>query len=60
MQAIFRWRLTKFVLKQRGVIQSDFVRAPGPSMDEIDKAEILVLLGRISETVDLHIDAEWH
>jgi 4-hydroxy-tetrahydrodipicolinate synthase len=49
MQAIFRWRLTKAVLKMRGIIASDFVRAPGPALDRHDRAELEALLGRLGD-----------
>lgn len=49
MQAIFRWRLTKAVLQMRGIIASDFVRAPGPALDRQDRAELAALLERLSD-----------
>jgi dihydrodipicolinate synthase/N-acetylneuraminate lyase len=53
MQAIFRWRLTKAVLQRRGLIDSAFVRAPGPELDRYDRYELDALLGRLSDLVDL-------
>lgn len=53
MQAVFRWRLTKEVLKRRGIIESAFVRAPGPELDVIDQEEVSVLLDRLSDLVPL-------
>jgi dihydrodipicolinate synthase/N-acetylneuraminate lyase len=53
MQAIFRWRLTKAVLKRRGLIASDHVRAPGPAMDADDQRELDILLGRIADLVPM-------
>jgi 4-hydroxy-tetrahydrodipicolinate synthase len=47
VQAVFRWRLTKEILRRRGVIGSAFTRAPGPAFDAGDQAELDVLLGRI-------------
>ncbi|WP_217705516.1 dihydrodipicolinate synthase family protein [Peristeroidobacter soli] len=44
MQAVYRWRLTKEVLKQRGVIASAYVRAPGPELDEVDRRELADML----------------
>jgi dihydrodipicolinate synthase/N-acetylneuraminate lyase len=55
MQAIFRWRLTKAVLRMRGIIASDFVRAPGPSLDAQDRAELAALLERLGDLMPL----EW-
>jgi 4-hydroxy-tetrahydrodipicolinate synthase len=40
MQAVFRWRLTKEVLRRRGVIDSTYVRAPGPELDRHDLGEL--------------------
>jgi dihydrodipicolinate synthase/N-acetylneuraminate lyase len=53
MQATFRWRLTKAVLLRRGLIDSDFVRAPGPALDRQDQAELDVLLGRLGDLLPL-------
>jgi len=55
MQQIFRWRLTKAVLQMRGIIASDFVRAPGPSLDRQDRAELAALLERLGDLLPL----EW-
>lgn len=52
MQAIFRWRLTKEVLRRRGLIASTFVRAPGPALDAQDMAELGVLLDRLSDLLE--------
>ena len=49
MQAIFRWRLTKAVLQRRGLIESTFVRAPGPELDRFDLVELDALLSRLSD-----------
>jgi len=49
MQANFRWRLTKAVLKMRGLIDSDFVRASGPTLDAHDRAELATLIGRLDD-----------
>lgn len=48
MQAIFRWRLTKEVLVRRGLIESAYVRAPGPILDRHDLNE----LGEILDGLD--------
>jgi 4-hydroxy-tetrahydrodipicolinate synthase len=53
MQAVFRWRLTKRVLQMRGLIESDFVRAPGPSLDRHDEQELAALLARLSDLLPL-------
>ncbi len=44
MQAVYRWRLTKEVLRRRGLIDAAFVRAPGPALDAYDLAELDQLL----------------
>ena len=44
MQANFRWRLTKEVLRRRGLIASAFVRAPGPAFDAMDQRELTQML----------------
>ncbi|HEY0683245.1 MAG TPA: dihydrodipicolinate synthase family protein [Steroidobacter sp.] len=49
MQAIFRWRLTKEVLKRRGLIENTFVRAPGPELDRFDFVELDALLARLAD-----------
>jgi 2-keto-3-deoxy-L-arabinonate dehydratase len=49
MQAIFRWRLTKAVLQRRGLIESAFVRAPGPTFDRYDAQEFDALLTRLED-----------
>jgi 4-hydroxy-tetrahydrodipicolinate synthase len=49
MQAIFRWRLTKEVLKRRGLIEHTFVRAPGPELDRYDRVELDALLKRLAD-----------
>jgi len=47
VQAVFRWRLTKEVLRRRGVITSAHTRAPGPAFDARDRAELAVLIERL-------------
>jgi 4-hydroxy-tetrahydrodipicolinate synthase len=53
MQAVFRWRLTKAILLRRGLIASDHVRAPGPSLDAYDQRELDALLRRIADLLPL-------
>jgi dihydrodipicolinate synthase/N-acetylneuraminate lyase len=57
MQAIFRWRLTKAVLQRRGIIDSAFVRAPGPELDRYDRAELDALLARLADLLPLEVVA---
>lgn len=53
MQAVFRWRLTKDVLRRRGLIQSTFTRAPGPELDRFDRLELDALLSRLGDLIAL-------
>lgn len=57
MQAVFRWRLTKAVLQRRGLIDSTFVRAPGPELDRYDRLELDALLGRLADLLPLEVVA---
>ena len=51
MQSIYRWRLTKAVLAMRGVIRSEFTRAPGPALDQHDREELKAWLARLGHVV---------
>jgi len=51
MQSVYRWSLTKEILKRRGLINSTFVRAAGPTLDDKDKGEVHVLLKRIENLI---------
>lgn len=51
MQAVFRWRLTKEVLRRRGLFDSTFTRAPGPALDRHDLDELTSLLARLDAAV---------
>ena len=44
MQAVFRMSMTKATLHRRGLIRSEFVRAPVPALDEHDRSELAVML----------------
>lgn len=55
MQAIFRWRLTKAVLQRRGLIESAYVRAPGPELDRYDRKELDALLARLADLLPLEV-----
>ena len=52
-QAVFRMRMTKAVLKLRGLIETERVRAPLPEMDAQDRKELETML---AEVRDLLID----
>ena len=49
MQAVYRWRLTKEVLLRRGLIESSYVRAPGPELDAHDLKELDELMAGLSD-----------
>ena len=53
MQAVFRMSMTKATLRRRGLIRSEFVRAPVPALDARDRSELAVMLG---EVLDLLIE----
>jgi len=48
-QAVFRWAMTKEVLRRRGVIDNAYVRAPGPRLDAQDHAELATMLVEIAD-----------
>jgi 4-hydroxy-tetrahydrodipicolinate synthase len=53
MQGVFRWHLTKMVLRQRGIIRDAFVRAAGPRLDVTDEREVATLLDRLSNDLSV-------
>ena len=50
VQAVFRWSLTKHVLRRRGLLACDLQRAAGPRLDALDKADVDAFL---ADLVDL-------
>ena len=48
-QAVFRMRMTKAVLKLRGLIETERVRAPLPAMDEQDREELETMLAEVRD-----------
>jgi dihydrodipicolinate synthase/N-acetylneuraminate lyase len=48
-QAVFRWAMTKEVLRRRGIIDSAYVRAPGPRLDARDQIELGIMLDEIAD-----------
>jgi 4-hydroxy-tetrahydrodipicolinate synthase len=48
-QAVFRWAMTKEVLKRRGVIEGAYKRAPGPRLDRQDEVELGIMLAEIGD-----------
>src|SRR5205085_1150493 len=51
MQAVFRWALTKEVLRRRGIIEHANKRAAGPELDAGDHAELTELLAELSDVL---------
>jgi 4-hydroxy-tetrahydrodipicolinate synthase len=49
LQAVFRWALTKEVLRQRGLLDSAAQRVGGPQLDSHDRAEIADFLADLSD-----------
>ena len=49
VQAVFRWSLTKYVLKKRGLIAETRQRMPGPLLDEMDQADVDAFLVDIED-----------
>ena len=49
MQAVFRMSMTKATLRRRGLIRSEFVRAPVPALDEHDRSELAVMLDAVRD-----------
>ncbi|HVF64725.1 MAG TPA: dihydrodipicolinate synthase family protein [Casimicrobiaceae bacterium] len=48
VQAVFRWSLTKYVLKRRNLIACDLQRAVGPRLDRLDQADVDAFLADIA------------
>jgi 4-hydroxy-tetrahydrodipicolinate synthase len=48
-QAVFRWAMTKEVLRRRGIIDCAYVRAPGPKLDAQDQVELGIMLDEIAD-----------
>jgi 4-hydroxy-tetrahydrodipicolinate synthase len=48
-QAVFRWAMTKEVLRRRGIIDCAKVRAPGPRLDAQDHVELGIMLDEIAD-----------
>lgn len=49
VQAVFRWSLTKYVLKKRGLIADTRQRMPGPLLDAQDMADVDAFLADIAD-----------
>ena len=49
VQAVFRWSLTKYVLKKRGLIADTRQRMPGPLLDPLDMADVDAFLADIGD-----------
>ena len=49
IQAVFRWSLTKYVLKRRGLIASATQRIAGPTLDDADQQDVNAFLGDLQD-----------
>ena len=49
VQAVFRWSLTKYVLKRRGLLGCEHQRAAGPRLDEQDRADVNAFLDDLAD-----------
>jgi 4-hydroxy-tetrahydrodipicolinate synthase len=49
IQAVFRWSLTKYVLKRRGLIDSTMQRIGGPTLDRMDEQDVDAFLGDLDD-----------
>jgi dihydrodipicolinate synthase/N-acetylneuraminate lyase len=52
LQAVFRWALTKEVLRRRGIIRHAGKRAPGPELDPGDHRELGECLDALADALD--------
>ena len=50
-QMIYRMRLTKYVLKQRGIVDRLHVRAPLPELDDLARQDIDAMLEEVLEAI---------
>jgi 4-hydroxy-tetrahydrodipicolinate synthase len=51
LQAVFRWALTKEVLRRRGIIAHAGKRAPGPELDAGDHRELAECLAELADVL---------
>jgi len=54
-QRIYRMRLTKYVLKQRGICSSDYVRAELPELDDLARKDIDQMLADLQESASNNV-----
>ncbi len=52
LQAVFRWSLTKEVLRRRGIVAHAGKRAAGPVLDAGDERELGECLGELADVLD--------
>ncbi len=53
IQSIYRWNMTKFVLRQRGLIEDTYVRAPSVPLDRFDEDDIMTFWKRSQDVLQL-------
>lgn len=49
VQAVFRWSLTKHVLRSRGLIECDAQRAAGARLDALDRADVDAFMADLAD-----------
>ena len=49
IQAVFRWSLTKYVLRRRGLIGSTMQRIAGPTLDSVDEQDVDAFLDDLDD-----------
>lgn len=54
IQTIYRMRLTKYVLRERGVLENSKVRAPLPEFDSYDESELAVQLESLDQLFEIY------
>ncbi|MEM7023965.1 MAG: dihydrodipicolinate synthase family protein [Pseudomonadota bacterium] len=52
-QAVFRMRMTKAVLRSRGLFATEIVRAPGPELDGQDRRELATMLAEVTDLLTI-------
>ena len=58
IQAVFRWSLTKYVLRRRGLIAHAAQRTPGPLLDPLDQQDVDAFIGDLADLLLSESDLE--
>ncbi len=56
VQAVFRWSLTKYVLRKRGLLDCEHQRAAGPRLDAQDRADVDAFLDDLTDLLPATVD----